>query len=313
MMAIARDAITLKLHTDAATGVIWYADGNKAPVNSNATVAPFVDGLAEAKARSDMRVRVIGTHANAELITRLHRHCQPPGRLEVASPLICGAAATLAKPSETLHAMRLCQLPPSLGGWHTVTERDYPAYALIEQLKKSSEWSDHTAALLRHHPAWHSLQWITGVCPRAAMWLLSMLIDPRWFIDINAPDRLSRMHAYMGLTPSVVHKAIQPGNVADMLESRCLITLGVWHNCQPPEDESEWLDPGNFLWRVFRATGGGEAGLLRASHKLIAYLKHTWLQALYPDVELFVPEMFFKNSMEIEAYKAHYANRAGTV
>jgi hypothetical protein len=254
---------------------------------------------------------MVGNHANARLLTLLHRRCKAAGALEVVSPLICGTASERATPEAVLYRMRQCKLPSSLGGWHQVTDRDYPAYAMIRQLQEDNSFNDHVLALLKVHPAWHDLKFINTMSQDWAAWLLMFIIDPRWYIDPDHPDRVSKLQAYLGLTPKIMER-VMAGDSEAGSACRCRAVLGSWYDMGPPA-ESEYESPGNFLWRIYDSAGGGPRGMLRASQKFVVYLRQTWLQALYGRTELFMPEMLFKRLDEVEGYKAHSTTRTSSV
>jgi hypothetical protein len=309
MTTVLHDASALKLHT-ATDGTVWFADGSRVPIASGIGVHEFVKSLSQRGGK--LYVRMIGNHANARLITLLHRRCKVAGSLEVASPLIGGTASERATPEAVLYRMRQCKLPSSLGGWHPLGRLDYPAYAMIRQFQESNRFDDHVLALLKGHPAWHDLKYVHTISPDWVAWLLTFIIDPRWYIDLNHPDRVSKLQAYLGLTPKIMERVVN-GDHAAGSASRCRAVLGSWYDLGPP-DSSEADAPGNFLWRIFESAGGGPRGLLRASQKFIVYLRQTWLQALHGGrTELFMPEMLFKRLDEIEGYKSHCSTRASSV
>jgi hypothetical protein len=67
--------------------------------------------------------------------------------------------------------------------------------------------------------------------------------------------------------------------------------------------------PQNFIWRVWKAAGGGPKGDLRASQSFVRYLRMNWLDALIsrPGVRdyMFSIGDFFKTDAERKAYVAH--------
>lgn len=309
MTAVIHDTSTLKLHT-ATDGSVWFSDGNRVPIASGTQVEEFVDSLGQRSGK--LNVRMIGSHANAKLVTMLHRRCLMSGSLELASPLICGTAVERATAEAALYWMRQCKLPSSLGGWHPLTDLDYPAYAMIRQLQDDSTFNDHVEALLKVHPAWHDLKFIETISPDWVAWLLTFIIDPRWYIDPDRPDRVSKLQSYLGLTPKIMARVVEGDHEAGAA-SRCRAVLGAWSDNGPPATAVDYESPGNFLWRICKSAGAGIRGLVRASQKFVVYLRHTWLQALYGRTELFMPEMLFKRADEIEAYKAHATTRSRSV
>lgn len=305
------DSTACKLHV-AADGTVWFADGNQIPVGSGIKAGEFCNTLQ--RREGYLGVRMLGTHNNAALVTMLHRRCQRHGRLEVASPSIGGSLTERAVIDRVFHRMRTCTLPPSLGGWHAVTDKDYPAYGLVVRFQHDRRFNDHARQLLKCHPAWHDLRMLPTLDAEWAAWLLTFIIDPRWFIDLKNVNRVGRLKRYLGLTPRHIATNLAGDPETSGPAARCRTVLGSWYNMGSHDpgiaDRSE---PANFLWRIFDAAGGGVLGALRASQAFVVYLRHTWLQALSWHPEIFVPEAFFKNTDEITAYKAHAAMRSRTV
>lgn len=306
-----REEETLKLHT-APTGEIWYADAAHAPRSSGLVLADFLqDRNWLSRERS---IRVLGLVANAALIKELYvrQLSQLIGRIELAGPLVCETAAERCNPEIALFRMRQCLLSASLGGWHAMTERDYPSYALASYLAGTDDYADeHAVRILQTHPAWPDLTFIRGVDPRNCARLLARTLDPRWYINPQFPERVAKLDEFLGLDPKTVHAVSDskrtPGGGR---EQRCRITLGSWKTNDPP-GTAERSIPANFLWRTWFAAGGGPKGDLRASQQFVAYLRHTWLQALCKGQvnNLFAPDLLFKTLEERSAYLAHVAGQ----
>jgi hypothetical protein len=302
------DDLTLKLHLDAQ-GIVWYADGRGPPTNSEKTIAGFMLTPVFNKTTC---VRLLGTQQNAHLVTALFA-CKLKNQftsIEVGSPLIC-TAAQRTNPPRALLAMREERRAASLGGWHEVQVPEYHAYALISQMQKF-KWKvdDHAKRLLKNHPVWKALSFIPHLCETSCCYLLSTIIDPRWYIDPRHPGRVSKLNAFLGLTPYVaqVHDARRdkPGLPYCRNEDRYETVLNCWNNGQPKGDALKL--PENFLWRIHLLTANQSKADLRVSQVLVAFLRHTWLDALYAGKQhepLFAPEHFFKRSTEVEAFKAH--------
>lgn len=303
------DVITLKLHLDD-NNVVWYSDGCGPPTNSGKNLVGF---MLLPVFNTAQRVRLLGTHRNAHLISALFafKLKKQLASVEVGSPLIC-TPAQRGKPERALLAMREERKAASLGGWHEVQVPEYHAYALISQMQKFGKVDDQARRLLNKHPAWKALSFIPTLCTTSCCYLLHDIIDPRWYIDPRHPGRVSKLNAFLGLTPKVsenyelllARKPHLPVRGMDRYET----ILNCWKNGQPTGDALKL--PGNFLWRVRLLTEKQDKADLRASQVFVAYLRHTWLDALYAGKQkepLFVPEHFFKRPAEVEAFKAHMA------
>lgn len=249
-----------------------------------------------------LRVRLLGTAHNASLILRLMGTDLP---VEVASPTIC-PPDDLRDAQAVMYSMRRCSLPPSLGGWHRVTPEDYRSYQHIDAWRQNGGFTTQVAATYSTHPASHALNFIPSLSVPDAAELLTLIVDPRWFIDPEAPYRISRLRAFLGLMPRHVRnldKKAEPGSAL----SRCQLVMRTWQGPQQPTP-NQLSKAGHFLWRRHKQAGGGQRGLLRASSAFVTYLARTWHQAMLASsprpVEMFLPTSFFK-SRELTAYRKH--------
>lgn len=310
-MSPVTDEVSIKLHT-AADGCIWYTAGIGSVHNSKQIADVFL--MSPVMAHLGLRVRVIGVARNAELITALYlrRRKNEVVSVEVAGPNICESAAELDDPALALLRMRSSQLTPACGGWHTVTDRDYPTYALLARMRRQhSVFDATTAAYLHAHPAFHAMRLIPTICEERLAQTIIDIIDPRWFVDRRAPDRASKLELYLGLTPRIQEGVSNTDHILTKVrELRGATVLGTWKTRDYHDVDTQ--DPRNFLYRIYAAAGGGPRGDLRASQALIRYLRYNWLDALErrPGVRdgLFAPELFFKTPAEIETYRQHMTN-----
>ena len=306
--ATVSDNVALKVHT-ARDKTVWFADGDLVPIATGVAVDTFVKRLATGRPAANLRV--LGTADNATLIVALYqRFAHGGGCVEVASPLICETAEERQDAAIVLYRMRQCVLPASVGGWHTVSPLDYPAYAISAQFQKDND-HDHIQRLLETHPAWHDLQFLPNLSYSHCARLISEIRDPRWYIDPVHPERVGRLRSHLGLCPAMQEQVYEERAVS-RLAQRCQLVRDCWRTTVPtPEMLAR---PEYFLWRVYFGVGGGARGELKASRAFIAFLRHTWMQALYAtarwsrDRELFAPALLLKRR-EIEAYAAHVAAR----
>jgi hypothetical protein len=320
-MSKVSDVSTLKLTTDDAVKV-WCLEGSGLPAPSGLTPLTFVrsDWLREARC-----VRVIGSAGNAYLLTLLGTALNQGRleRLEVCSPLVCESADGRRDPELVLYYMRNYNLSASLGGWHDYQSDDHIIYRMV-QMVQNSPYSDHKInALLRlavNHPVWPALQFLSGLSEGDAAQLLAVVIDPRWYIDTDEPNRSSRLEQYLGLTPKTI-QAVLAGDRDTWLHDRCQCVIRSWLAGQKvvmprvagktgnmPGVGGDISEPRNFLGRIFHARKNDVRGYLAASRHFISYLRHNWLNVVTGDSHrgrLFVPEHFFHRSDEVVAYKKH--------
>lgn len=295
----------------ADNGDVWCADGIDVPRMVTDGHDRFIRSLSK---RELLHVRMLGTKQNAPLIVELYqKYCSPrkAGTLEVASPLICESVTEQHNPEVVLYRMRQCLLPASLGGWHAVGPVDYPSYALTAVIltERRNGYCEHHRQLLLTHPVWYDLLFIPTIDPESVIFLIMHIVDPRWFIDQQKPERLGKLKMSLGLTPAIMRQNARgnSGNTANML---CRMTLRCWKGAEPSVEDME--RPGNFLWRRWRHAGGGYKGDLRASQDFVSYMVRTWQQQIVNaaglSIDMFLPDSLLRTN-EITAYEEHSARR----
>jgi len=331
-----REDQILKLYTDCTKGHVWYIDGPCVPVSSGLSVAEFIKVLG---ARELPHIRVLGLAQNAELVVALWQLVETGQlkRLEIAGPNVCETEAERRDPHIALFRMRQCLLNPSLGGFHAATAGDYATYRLAVAVQRAD--THMLAELVRQHPVWPDLAFLGNADPLRVAPVLTYLLDPRWFIDPQHPERTARAEIFMGVFPRVQSRVSsgfdspeaeerranavfhawqwQVPTVADaaaaIKDHRCHAVLQAWKWRTPTPAETE--RPEYFIWRRYKAAGEGATGDLRASQAFLHYLLRAWTQRLYnlipgrPAVELFAPELMLQG-WEAKAYRDHCAKQA---
>jgi hypothetical protein len=294
------DDLILKVHT-GPDGQVWFLDGDRPPENSGVLVEPF---LSSPQVRKAEKVRILGVPENASLAISLYN--LKNGRLnslEVCSPLACETSARREKPEHVLFDMRKWTMHhASCGGWHEFQDLDYPSYAIADALRTGAT-PGHTARFLKDHPAWPALAGIPHLFPIGICGLISAILDPRFFIDQDDPDRLSKLEAFLGLDPKIAAVGGKTDSPTKQ-HNRYRLLLDCWKNDDPGQQAASG-SPELFVWRAYYAAGGGWKGDLRASQRFVHYLRHTWLNALYPHRKgepLFVPEHFFSDKDIVKWY-----------
>lgn len=293
----------LKLQT-APDGTIWAASGDNSPMSMHRQLYDFVASLGGVRLTT---VGIIGAPCNAALIVAIYDYTvEYGGRLEVVSPRICDTPQELQSPEIAIYRSRQCLWAPSQGGWHRADSNDRAMYYLVACVQRDGAASASVQQALRGHPAWHDLAFIQGANPLACAQILHDIVDPRWFVNPEKPDRMSRLRFYMGLMPDV-QKRVSAGKITTPREHRCATVQAAW----AAGGTVDKLSSGYFLRRLCELAGNGWSGQLRGSQKFLTYLKHTWLQALYADTRysgsnaLFMPENVFGSRDDVRAYYAH--------
>lgn len=300
----AAEDTVLKL-TISPEGEVWYLDGDRLPKRSGFDRDKFLDSPIRRRAE---RIRVVGMPSNANLIAHLYtlKARDELSGLEVCSPLVCSAAADRTKPEVTLFNMRQWALSPSVGGWHEVTAQDYAIYAMVAQLvagdlKRAMEF-------LPEHPVTLAAQFVC--CDSVALTkLLGAIVDPRWFVDPDNPDRLSKLFSFLGLDPATERAS---GRRSAYRERNQLVA-SCWRS--GPEQGSDGKPgPRSYFHRYHRELiEGKEVGWkadLRTAQRFVAFLRQVWVDAIYPMPNpwmepLFETERFFRRGADAMAFDSH--------
>ncbi len=301
-----------KVHTDQK-GQVWFAPPDQMPVQSLGGISGFMRAPPMGK---DDSVQIIAEANNVPVILHLYER-KLEGKL--ASVQICSPNSENRKRRPEVMMLDSHQWtgwPASMGGWHEFTEDDYPSYYLAKH--------HHTKAdlailhnVLKLHPAWNALSFIPHLNEDKCARLIGLILDPRWFVDPEEPDKNARLEAYLGLLPPV-QTALAGGTAKDDEEFKatdkqmrhCKLVMECWRMGRPTS-KAEYAQPTNFLWRLHAMEGSGTMANLRASQTFIAFLKYVWLDAMYKNRGgvsydgLFVPEYFFKQKDEVNAFKDH--------
>ncbi len=336
------DTLTLKLHMHGRK--IWCLDGDHTVRCAGESPEAFFEG--ELCTHTD-RVRLVGNAANSRLIVRLY-DLKQKGKLEsvqVCTPLVCPVDKDRQKPEAMLIGMRNFTRAPSQGGFHEVEESDYRSYALLESLTQGTLRGQpvdvDALQLLRGHPAWRPLSFIQSLDKLSVAGLLAYILDPRWYIDQCAPDRLGKLEAWLGLNPKT-QAGVSSGRPRWRHHRRCQVVLNCWKDVPLEEDVRYRFElsapnpiegsdltgcaPWDFAWRRWghrlgigrpdAPEGDPVMADLRGSQRFIAFLRHVWLSELYRDstampeqnAALFRPADFFRHPTEIAAYELHQIN-----
>lgn len=300
-------------------GEVWTARGLWAPHGTGCDIEAFAATL---DVTQPIYARVLGTLSNAPLITMMYPRCtQSGGRLEIASPLLCQTVVEQQNPMVALYRMRECQLSPSMGGWHTFGQVDYPSYALAAHYcAGATSGPDYMLRMLETHPVWYDLTFIGTINPESCIFLLANIRDPRWYIDSRHPERINRLATYLGLHPNTQRVVSTRQKVRSEMTHRqllCNAVLNAWSSGGPPSTENALHAPCSFLWRRWRHHGGGVMGDLRASQAFIVFLCRTWQHQIcqrtgVQKIDMFLPEKLLMPA-EVRAYEQHSSRRPNRV
>lgn len=306
----------LRLHTDS-NGVVWCGQNGVRAVNSEMLPGEFVTRRSFSDARV---VRILGLLSNASLIVKAHNTqmkniIMRPGRsVEVGSPLVCPTAATREDPTEVLQRMWQPDSSARLSAsWRTLDSHAFNSYLLSTSIGGSR---DQSMAIFRYHPLRHLLGFFDNPNIDLCMQWVSEVLDPRWFVHIDRPNRMTKLMRFLGLTPANFKVLMNDLEAEDGLKGlrechngrRAAMTYGCWHN--KDVDDVDFDLPNNFLWRIYRHRGYGWEGALKASQAFVRLVAIYWNDKLsaFPR-DLFDPSSFFSTEAEVAAY-VHYMSQS---
>jgi hypothetical protein len=317
------------LHTTPG-GQIWVYNGTTEPVAVNASPTQFIKHyITQPKPTT---YRLIGSPINAELILALHKQAQV---VEVCSPLIGGTYKERQNTQQLLYHTYMCNLPPQLGGPHSLTEFESHTYELADCMYINNNHYPE-------HPLWSQLNWIRGLNKQATHKLLGIITDPRWYVDLNNPNRLSKLYAYLKLDPESMRtilnnkygnlgvytrgKAVLDCWYSESLAATVLRNYTQFGSIINQDVDIFGLAPEDWLWRMWWIlANSGERphpqavlhtkdntyikAMVKVSKRLVKFLYHIWMEKLYPDNSewKFRPADFLRYNQEIESFNNHGA------
>lgn len=298
---------SLRLYVDYANRV-WVADRTDAPKRTRHFSQDYVRNVGIEDGRV---VRILGTYRNVSLIRRVYESFRGRlGRVELATPRVCATLSELTTPEIAMLRMRQCALVSSLGGWHAMSDADFWSYLIADLVAEgiSSAVASRVMKLVRRHPVWPYASFVRGMTVSNLAHVIGTVLDPRWFIDPEVPSRVSYLESYLGLSPKVQARVDDQRHIViDKAEQRCWWVSQCWYRDPPPGD-AEMEIPGNWLWLTWRHFGRGTIGKLRASQRLLSFLRHAWLAGLTGQRDLFDPGQIMSYST-LQAFREHMARQ----
>lgn len=217
------------------------------------------------------------------------------------------------------------------GGWHSMTRLDMLSFQLawlaykmwyglkiwvlnnrnnedLADLKVLAERiSEHMCA----HPLYDYLQpYGLSTLPVPAGLVIGIIGDPRWFVDVNHPERSGPLKRYFGLDRLRYDSGLVPESFYEFKHQN--LSRMRYHARRPTEDAFSKAGARVMLgFDPLNKTLGeimNESPLLffRAQQaelaRVLLYIRLTWLSLIYPDQE-FIPEKFFKDEVDVLYYR----------
>ena len=288
MLTKSHTGLVLQLHTDALG--LWYGAAGHRPQIWRGSLYDFVR---TDLVRKSQELMILGTPENAELIVTLYYMRVNEGRLprsvRIGSPHmigVCGDSMLVR-----LKAMRDLHCATSLGGWHQLNRKDFLTYAICVEMRR--EGCTPTARqLVQTHPIWPSLSFV-GV------------IDPRWYSDRKEPNSYANLLNYLGLkgTRNLLDALAAGNRTLTPHERRAKLVTEAWCG----KELHCVANSRNYFQRVAAEHKHKMQGLVAASRLFVEMLSDVWRHEMaLPGRELFVPEHFFPQAADAEAFRLHW-------
>lgn len=290
-----------RLHTDRH-GEVWYGRNDIPVVGSDMVPDDFVDRMALSLSGAKA-IRIVGHKQNARLILCMHRLRQVKDQSS-GLLLVAPDSFVIDNPADVLYRLWQPDFSDRMSGsCHVMAPGEFTSYLLAQTIMDADgKVDDKARRILRHHPAWPALSFVASLDEDAACFLVAEIMDPRFYRHPIHPGRLSRLYAYLGLTPLIVTAYLSRSAEYFRCGQRMCMVADCWfRNSQ--NSVSLISSAGNFLLRIVKASRSPEMGMLRACEALVRFVVEVWQAGLSSQYE-FVPEMFFKHE-EAPAFDRH--------
>lgn len=323
------DSSYLKV-TSNEDGNIWIIDGDKMPKKVSSSPEEFIgDVMGSDKHKF---VRVLASPVNYNLITKL---CGLKAKGQIESLQIATPSLMQSKrPESSLLRMRLCTLPASLGGFHESTTDDFAIYTMarLARVLKTVELkiesckgkvpikvrNEHSKVVLAmteavtNHSVWPYLSFIDSIDPVIAGVVLASIGDPRWFINPDRPDRLSKLYSWMGLSGdrSCPDKVYRKNTIMLCWYGGNMGGFREYENF-PVIIKDKIKDPNFFVIKYAHDRWGVDWTKWprnMVSKYLLRFIRLSWLDCIYPYPNpwmepLFDYSTFFKSNSHLKEFK----------
>ena len=312
----------LRVHTDS-DNIVWCGQHGVPVRRTGMDPKQFVSNSVF---RTASVVRVVGVAQNSRLLLGMYeRHRSAPAlatrKIYIGSPCMFPVRSLLDDPEEVL--LRLWQQDSQArlsAMWHTMGPVEFNSHMLCATVNASGVVDEQARLIFRYHPIYESLSFFSGLNVDLLIRWVCAVVDPRWFIDADHPNRLSKLMRFSGLTPSNFEEfaaslndkmwdnatrdlSVAPDDLLGRHWKKAFMLYGSWATQEPNINS-----PSAFVWRIFKKHEGSSSGMLKASQSFLRFIVLHWLQQLSSSKRsLFDPLLFFKTDEEIDAYLKHTA------
>jgi hypothetical protein len=237
----------------------------------------------------------------------------------VCSPNILNSRRLRAVPERQLTAMYETgwNLQPSQGGFDLFREPQEAAFTLAYHRKQLGGDERQLLEILRKHPAWPAVSFVSGISIPHAASVLAAIRDPRFFVSVSRdPDSSVQLNSYMGITiknvEACLSTSLQPqGFATHTPKARCSYVVSSWLPIREPVGEQA-----DFLTKFRRAHAVNREADFEVSKLWLRFVAEVWKGELEvyrnrPQAKelAFDPSYFFMKDADMAAqYKLHRSN-----
>jgi len=275
------------LHTDE-DGIYWY-------INSKGSCEVFDKFQAVHSFRNGV-YRVLGCPSNYRLITELYSRLS---RQDADACVYVGSSAVCDKRRSTVEEALSCisalRVHDNLSHqWHALNSTSFNNYLLLRAYEEEG-FSDLVSTVFNHHCLYRHFEF-AGVPLHFAIQLISLIVDPRWFIHTNRPFRMQPLESYFGLTPTAFSKAwnARLGSKFSAATARAVFLLSAVQE----------LDKHSFVSGE-KKDGSPERQARHSCKILLSYVARNWLEALGLD-GYFDHKKFFRRLSHQHEYQGRF-------
>ena len=312
----------LRVHTDS-DGIVWCGQHGVPVRCTGMDPKQFVSNSVF---RTASIIRAVGVPQNSPLLLSMyerHRSSAPMAtrKIHIGSPCMFPVRSLLDDPEEVL--LRLWQQDSHArlaAMWHTMGPVEFNSHMLCATVRANKGVDEHARLIFRYHPIYEALSFFSGLNLDLLIRWVCDVCDPRWFIDADHPNRLSKLMRFSGLTPENFKEfatslddkiwdnatrdlSAAPDDLLGRHWKKAFMLYGSWATLEP-----NISSPSAFVWRIFKQHNGSSVGMLKASQSFLRFIVLHWLQELSASKRsLFDPLLFFKTDEEIGAYIKHSA------
>ena len=287
-----RNQPTVCLHADSNKG-IWTVQQGEPPT--------FLGEVLPAKLPT-ANYRVLGVPDNYDLITSVHPCLQQQdsdSTLLVGSPSICKNYQDLSA-EDVLICMTSLNVHDNLSHrWHFMSGKVFNTYLLLKFFREE-HFSDLVSLIFNQHCLRKYFEFLGADSSLTAVEVISEIVDPRWFINLEKPFKLSKIESYFGLKSNRLIQALKDDRLVPKNPDKVKRPLVLLNFVNSLADSS-------FLKADAKDFGSQEARLVFMCRKALHFIVRNWLVELgVPGY--FNPNKFFSSPKQIQDYKNKFGS-----